>query len=88
MQISRALFLHRTLLLALLHCESLLPSFSSVSQSCLTLCDPMNRQASLAITNSRSLPKPMPIESVMPSHPLLSPSPPAPNPSQHQGLFQ
>ena len=25
---------------------------------------------------------------IQPSHPLLSPSPPAPNPSQHQGLFQ
>ena len=45
------------------------------------------RQASLSITNSRSLPKPMSIESVMPSHPLLSPSPPALNFSQHQGLF-
>ena len=48
-------------------------------------------QASLSITNSRSLPKLMSIKSVMPSshlHPLSSPSPPAPNPSQHQGLFQ
>ena len=64
--------------------------FSSVAQSCLTLCDPMNRaacQASLSITNSRSLPKIMSIESVMPSHPLSSPSP-ALNLSQHQGLFQ
>ena len=26
-------------------------------------------------------------DAVQPSHPLLSPSPPAPNPSQHQGLF-
>ena len=25
---------------------------------------------------------------IQPSHPLSSPSPPAPNPSQHQGLFQ
>ena len=46
--------------------------FSSVSQSCLTLCEPMNR-----ITNSWSLLKLMSIESVMPSshlilfHPLL-----------------
>ena len=41
------------------------------------------RQASLCITNSQSLPKPMPIESVMPSRHLIlsSPSPPAPNPS-------
>ena len=65
--------------------------FSSVSQSCPTPCDPLNHstppihhlsyhregQASLSITNSRSLPKLMSIESVMPSnhlilyHPLL-----------------
>ena len=67
---------------------------SSVDQSCPTLCDPTNRiaarQASLSITNSQSLLKLMLIELVMPStsHPLLSPSPPAPNPYQHQGLFQ
>ena len=49
------------------------------------------RQASLSITNSWSPPKPMPIESVdaiQPSHPLSSPSPPALNLTQHQGLFQ
>ena len=49
------------------------------------------RQASLSITNSRSSSKLTCIESVMPScpsHPLLSPSPPALNLSQHQGLFQ
>ena len=48
-------------------------------------------QASLSITNSRSPPKLMSIESVMPSqpsHPLLSPSLPALNPSQDQGLFK
>ena len=46
-------------------------------------------QASLSITNSRTLPKLMFIESVMPSnHPLSSPSPPAFNPSQHQCLFK
>ena len=40
---------------------------------CLTLFDPMNcrRQASLSITNSRSPPKPMSIESVMPSNHLI-----------------
>ena len=57
--------------------------FSSVAQSCPTLCDPMDHstQASLSITNSRSLLKPMSIESLMPSshlilfsHLLLSPS--------------
>ena len=48
------------------------------------------RQASLSITNSRSLLKLKFIESMMPSSHLIlsSPSPPAPNPSQHQGLFQ
>ena len=48
-------------------------------------------QASLSITNSRSLLKLMSIQSVMPSsHPILcqSPSPPAFNLSQHQCLFQ
>ena len=46
--------------------------FSSVAQSCLTLCDPMKAcQASLSITNSRSLLKPMSIESVMPSSHLI-----------------
>ena len=64
--------------------------FSSVPQSCPTLCDPMNGstgQASLSITNSQSLLKLMSIESVMPCrhlilcHPLLLlPSiPPAPS---------
>ena len=48
------------------------------------------RQASLSITISRSSLRLTSIESVMPSssHPLSSPSPPAPNPSQHQSLFQ
>ena len=53
--------------------------FSSVAQSCLTLCDPIIAacQASLSITNSQSLPKLMSIDLVMPSnhlilcHPLL-----------------
>ena len=49
-------------------------------------------QASLSITNSRSPPKPMSTEPVMPSNHLIlcphTPSPPAFNFSQHQGLFQ
>ena len=53
--------------------------FSSVAQSCLTLCYPMDCsiQASLSINNSRNLLKLISIESVMPSnhlilwHPLL-----------------
>ena len=47
--------------------------FSSVAQSCPTLWDPRiaAHQASLSITNSRSLLKPMSIESVMPSSHLI-----------------
>ena len=48
-------------------------------------------QSSQSITNSQSLLKLMSIELVMPiqpSHPLSSPSPPAFNLFQHQGLFQ
>ena len=47
--------------------------FSSVSQSCPTLCDPMNRSMPglPVITNSQSPPKPMSIESVMPSNQLI-----------------
>ena len=66
--------------------------FSSITQSFLTLCDPWTaaRQASLSITNSWSLFKPISIKLVMPSNHLilLSPSPPAFNLSQPQGLFQ
>ena len=66
--------------------------FSSVTQSCPTLCNPMNRSMP-GLPVHHQLPdllKLMPIESVMPSSHLIpsSPSPPAPNPSQHQGLFQ
>ena len=45
-------------------------------------------QASLSITNSQSSLKLTSIESLMPSHPLSSPSLPVLNPSHHQGLFQ
>ena len=61
--------------------------FSSVAQSCLTLCDPMNRSTpglpEYTQTHVHRV-----SEAIQPSHPLLSPSPPAPNPSQHQNLFQ
>ena len=47
--------------------------FSIVAQSCLTLWDPWTAawQTSMSITNSQSLLKPMSIESVMPSNPLI-----------------
>ena len=66
---------------------------SSVAQSCPTLCDPMNRSTP-GLPVHHQLPEftqthvHRDSDSIQPSHPLLSPSPPAPNPSQHQGLFQ
>ena len=67
--------------------------FSSVAQSCPTLCDPMNRSTP-GLPVHHQLPEFTPThvhqvgDPIQPSHPLSSPSPPAPNPSQHQGLFQ
>ena len=67
--------------------------FSSVAQSCLTLCDPMNRSMP-GLPVHHQLPEFTQTrvhrvsDAIQPSHPLLSPSPPAPNPSQHQSLFQ
>ena len=64
---------------------------SSVAQSCPTLCNPMNHSTPGLPVHPRSSLRLMPIELVMPSshlNPLLSPSSPAHNPSQHQSLFQ
>ena len=54
-------------------CPLFIVSGSSVTQSCLTLWDPMDAacQASLSITNCQSLLKLMSIESVMPSNHLI-----------------
>ena len=53
-------------------CGILVPQFSSVAQSCPTLCDPMDcSQASLSITNAWSLLKLISIELVMPSNHLV-----------------
>ena len=64
-----------------------------VAQSCLIFATPWiaARQASLSFTISQSLLKLVSIwvgDAIQPSHPLLSPSPPAFSFSQHQGLFQ
>ena len=70
-----------------------LVQFSSVAQSCPTLCDPMNRSTPGLSVHHR-LPEFTQThahrvsDAIQPSHPLSSPSPPAPNPFQHQGLFQ
>ena len=67
--------------------------FSSVAQSCPTLCDPMNRSTP-GLPVHHQLPEftqthvHRVCDAIQPSHPLSSPSPPAPNPSQHQNLFQ
>ena len=67
--------------------------FSSVTQSCSTLCDPMD-------CSTPGLPVHHQLQeftqthvhwvgdAVQPSHPLSSPSPPTFNLSQHQGLFK
>ena len=67
--------------------------FSSVTQSGLTLCDPMNRSTP-GLPVHHQLPEFTQThihrisDAIQPSHPLSSTSPPAPNPSQHQSLFQ
>ena len=67
--------------------------FSSVAQSCPTLCDPMNHSTpGLPVHHQlpefTQTPFHQVSDAIQPSHPLSSPSPPAPNPSQHQSLFQ
>ena len=67
--------------------------FSSVAQSCPTLCSPMNRSTP-GLPVHHHLPEFTQIhvhrvsDAIQPSHPWSSPSPPALNPSQHQSLFQ
>ena len=66
--------------------------FSSVAQSCPTLCDPMNRSTP-GLPVHHQLPEftqthvHQVSDAIQPSHSLLSPSPPAPNPYQHQSFF-
>ena len=67
--------------------------FSSVTQSCPTLCDPMNHSMPVLPVHRQLLESTQtPIDGVNDaiqlSHPLSSPSPPALNLSQHQGLFK
>ena len=67
--------------------------FSSVAQSCPTLCDLMNHSTP-GLPVHHQLPESTQThvhrvgDAIQPSHPLSSPSPPALNLSQHQGLFQ
>ena len=65
----------------------------SVAQSCPILCDPMNLSTP-GLPVHHQLPEftqthvQRVSDAIQPSHPLPSPSPLAPNPSQHQSLFQ
>ena len=67
--------------------------FSSVAQSCTTLCNPMNRSTPgipvhhqlLEFTQTHVHPIG---DAIQPSHPLSSPSSPTLNLSQHQSFFQ
>ena len=65
--------------------------FSSVTQSCPTICDPMNHSTP-RLPVHHQLPEFTQThvhrvsDAIQPSHPLSSPSPPAPNPSQHQSF--
>ena len=67
--------------------------FSSVAQSCLTRCDPMNCNMP-GLPVHHQLPESTQThvhcvgDAIQPSHPLLSPPPPALNLSQHHGLFK
>ena len=67
--------------------------FRSVAQLCPTLCDPRNRSMP-GLPVHHHLPEFTQThvhrvgDAIQPSHPLSSPSPPAPNSSQHQSLFQ
>ena len=67
--------------------------FSSVTHLCPTLCNPMNCSMP-GLPVHHQLPEFTQThihrvsDAIQPSYPLLSPSPPAPNPSQHQSLFQ
>ena len=70
-----------------------LTQFSSVAQSCLTLCDPVNHSTPglpvhHQLSESTQTQDHQVGDAIQPSHPLSSPSPPALNLSQHQGLFQ
>ena len=67
--------------------------FSSVTQSCPTLCNSLNCSMT-GLSTHHQLPEFTQThvhrvrDAILPSHPLSSPSPPVPNPSQHQGFFK
>ena len=89
----RRRFLHENLFNNLISNILITYQFSSVAQSCLTLCDPMN-WSTPGLHVHHQLPELTQThvhwvgDAIQPSHPLSSPSPPALNLSQHHGLFK
>ena len=77
----------------MLPCYVIFQLVSSVAQSCLILCNPMDCNTP-GFPVHHQLPEPAQThihqvsDAIQPSPPLLSPSPPAFSLSQHQGLFQ
>ena len=76
-----------------LHVFMGISSVSSVSQSCPTLCNPMDCSTPGLPVHHQLLEFTQTHvhrvgDAIQPSYPLSSPSPPSPNPFQHQGLFQ
>ena len=77
----------------MLHMVQYSIQFSSVAQLCPILCDPLNHSTP-GLPVHHQLPELTQTyvhrvsDAIHPSHPLSFPSPPAPNPSQHLGLFQ
>ena len=83
---------HALLLLSSFPASGSSVQFSSATQSCPTLCDPMNRSTP-GLPVHHQLPEFTQThvhrvgDAIQPSHPLSSPSPPTFNLFQHQGLF-
>ena len=89
--IFKGIFMTQGLNPHILHSSSV--QFSSVAQSCPTLCNPMNHSTPGLPVHHQLLESTQTHvhrvnDAIQPSHPLSSPSPPALNFSQHQGLFQ
>ena len=96
--LSFLIFLLEILILAcasstLAFCTMYSVQFTSVTQSCPTLCNPMSHSTP-GLPIHHQLPESTQTrvrwvsDAIQTFHPLSSPSPPGLNPSQHQGLFQ
>ena len=86
-------FINQFFIEKVIHAVVVSVQFTSVAQSCPTLCDPMNHSTP-GLPVHHQLPEFTQThvhrvgEAIQPSHPLSSPSPPALNLFQYKGLFQ